>query len=47
MRERVRMVTCASSGIGRATAQALAELGATVIVIGRSAEKAKAAVEDL
>jgi NAD(P)-dependent dehydrogenase (short-subunit alcohol dehydrogenase family) len=38
------MVTGSTSGIGLATARGLAELGATVIVVGRSAEKANATV---
>lgn len=39
MRARVCVVTGATSGIGRATALALARLGARVVVHGRSAEK--------
>lgn len=36
------VITGASSGIGAAAAQRFAQLGATVIVVGRSAEKTKA-----
>jgi len=40
MKDRICMVTGATSGIGRVTAQALAQQGATVVVVGRNAEKA-------
>jgi len=39
MKEKTCMVTGATSGIGLATAQALAQQGATVIVVGRNPEK--------
>ena len=39
MKDQVIMVTGATSGIGLATARALAEKGATVVLIGRDAEK--------
>lgn len=39
------MVTGATSGIGEATALALAKMGATVIVVGRSAEKTETVVK--
>jgi len=41
------MVTGATSGIGRVTAQALAEQGARVIVVGRSPEKSAATVSHI
>jgi NAD(P)-dependent dehydrogenase (short-subunit alcohol dehydrogenase family) len=39
------MVTGATNGIGKATALALAKMGATVIVVGRSAEKTETVVK--
>jgi NAD(P)-dependent dehydrogenase (short-subunit alcohol dehydrogenase family) len=45
MSGRVCMVTGATSGIGLVTAQALAQMGATVILVARSAEKGAATVE--
>src|SRR5258706_2485812 len=44
MAEKVVVVTGATSGIGRVTAEGLAERGATVAVIGRSPEKTAATV---
>ena len=41
------MVTGATSGIGRATARALAQRGATVVAVGRSKDKAEATVAAL
>ena len=38
------MVTGATNGIGRVTAEELARLGATVVVVGRNREKAEATV---
>jgi NAD(P)-dependent dehydrogenase (short-subunit alcohol dehydrogenase family) len=40
MKGKICMVTGATAGIGRVTAQALAQQGATVVVVGRDAEKA-------
>jgi len=45
MRGQVCMVTGAASGIGAATALALAQRGATVIVVDRDAEKGASTVE--
>ena len=45
MSGKICMVTGATAGIGEATAEGLASLGATVIVVGRSAERCVAAVE--
>jgi NAD(P)-dependent dehydrogenase (short-subunit alcohol dehydrogenase family) len=42
LRGRTVVVTGASSGIGAAAARRLAELGATVVVVGRSPEKTAA-----
>src|SRR3954447_17223381 len=45
MEGKVCLVTGATSGIGAVTAEALARLGATVCVVGRSREKGEAIVE--
>lgn len=47
MAGKICMVTGATSGIGRVTARALAERGARVIVVGRSADKGATAVDDI
>ena len=41
----IALVTGSTSGIGKATATALAQLGATVIVTGRNVERGEAVVE--
>lgn len=45
MQGKVCLVTGATSGIGEVTARALAQLGATVIVVGRRPERGAATVE--
>lgn len=47
MHGRIVMVTGATNGIGEVTAHALAEMGATVIVVGRNEEKARHIVDTL
>ena len=47
MTGKVCMVTGATSGIGRATARALAHKGATVIVVGRNPDKSAATVNQI
>jgi NAD(P)-dependent dehydrogenase (short-subunit alcohol dehydrogenase family) len=47
MEGRVCLVTGATSGIGKVTAQALAGMGATVIVIGRNQAKTQAVVDEI
>lgn len=44
---RTALVTGATSGIGRATAQALADAGMHVVLSGRDTERGKAAVEEI
>ncbi|GGD98355.1 glucose dehydrogenase [Aureimonas endophytica] len=44
---KVALVTGASSGIGRAMARAVGEAGAKVVLVGRSAERLKAAEEGI
>ena len=45
--ERIIMVTGATAGIGLATASGIAQHGATVVIVGRSLEKSRAAVEQI
>ena len=47
MSGKVVMVTGATSGIGKATAQALAEKGATVVIVGRNPEKSSAVAKEI
>jgi NAD(P)-dependent dehydrogenase (short-subunit alcohol dehydrogenase family) len=47
MEGRVCLVTGATSGIGKATAYALAGLGATVVAHGRNGQKCKKTVEEI
>src|SRR3989440_11078919 len=47
MAGRVCMVTGANSGIGKATAMGLAEMGATVILVCRSKEKGEADLSEI
>ena len=41
------LVTGGTSGIGRATAMKLAQLGIHVVVVGRNAERGKKTVEEI
>lgn len=47
MRNKVCLVTGATAGIGEVTACALAEKGATVIVVGRNFEKCERTIRDI
>jgi len=47
MRDKICLMTGATSGIGQVTAWALAEQGARVIIVGRNQEKCSAAVNQI
>jgi NAD(P)-dependent dehydrogenase (short-subunit alcohol dehydrogenase family) len=47
MNGKICLVTGATNGIGKATAQALAEMGATVVIVGRNVMKTSQVVEEI
>jgi NAD(P)-dependent dehydrogenase (short-subunit alcohol dehydrogenase family) len=47
MREKVALITGATSGIGKETARALAEMGARVVMINRNPAKAEGVAEEI
>ena len=47
MHGKICLVTGGTNGIGKATAQALAKLGATVVIVGRNAPKTAQLVEEI
>jgi NAD(P)-dependent dehydrogenase (short-subunit alcohol dehydrogenase family) len=47
MNGKICLVTGATNGIGKATARALAQMGATVVIVGRNAQKTSQVVEEI
>jgi NAD(P)-dependent dehydrogenase (short-subunit alcohol dehydrogenase family) len=47
MNGKICLVTGATNGIGKATAQALAQMGATVVIVGRDAQKAAQVTKEI
>jgi NAD(P)-dependent dehydrogenase (short-subunit alcohol dehydrogenase family) len=47
MRGKICLVTGGTNGIGKATAQALAQMGATVVIVGRNPAKSAAVVNEI
>ncbi len=47
MNGKICLVTGATNGIGKATAQALAQMGATVVIVGRNPAKSAAVVSEI
>ena len=47
MNGKICLVTGATNGIGKATAQALAQMGATVVIVGRNAPKTAQLVAEI
>src|SRR5688572_10678192 len=47
MNGRICLVTGGTNGIGKSTAQELARMGATVVIVGRNAQKTSQVVEEI
>ena len=47
MQGKICLITGGTNGIGKSTAQGLARMGATVVIVGRSAEKTSQVIEEI
>ncbi len=47
MQGRICLITGGTNGIGKSTAQELARMGATVVIVGRNAQKTSQVVEEI
>ena len=47
MQDKVCLITGGTNGIGKSAAQALAQLGATVVIVGRDSQKTSQVVEEI
>src|SRR5512136_160405 len=47
MLDRICLITGGTNGIGKSTAQGLARMGATVVIVGRNAQKTSQVVEEI
>lgn len=47
MQGKICLITGGTNGIGKSTAQALAQMGATVVIVGRDAQKTAQVVEEI
>ena len=47
MQGRICLITGGTNGIGKSTAQGLARMGATVVIVGRNAQKTAQVVEEI
>ena len=47
MQGRICLITGGTNGIGKSTAQALAQMGATVVIVGRNAQKTSQVVDEI
>src|SRR5687767_3950353 len=47
MQDKICLITGGTNGIGKSTAQELARMGATVVIVGRDAQKTSQVVEEI